>query len=72
MHSSSSASSVAASASPSPSMCHSHKLSATPTVLHSVTKVDSDEHPFANFSSPQCCHCGWRGAHSPTCPFRRH
>lgn len=18
----------------------------------------------------QCSHCGWRGAHSPTCPFR--
>ncbi|KAI9066447.1 hypothetical protein FKP32DRAFT_1589515 [Trametes sanguinea] len=21
-------------------------------------------------SSPQCCHCGWRGAHAPTCPFK--
>ncbi|OBZ78863.1 hypothetical protein A0H81_01353 [Grifola frondosa] len=20
--------------------------------------------------SPQCCHCGWRGAHAPTCPFK--
>ncbi|KAJ7195210.1 hypothetical protein GGX14DRAFT_575738 [Mycena pura] len=18
---------------------------------------------------PQCCHCGWRGEHSSTCPF---
>ncbi|KAF9446508.1 hypothetical protein P691DRAFT_673485 [Macrolepiota fuliginosa MF-IS2] len=23
-----------------------------------------------NHSAPQCCHCGWRGSHSPTCPFR--
>ncbi|KIM35607.1 hypothetical protein M413DRAFT_79204, partial [Hebeloma cylindrosporum] len=23
-----------------------------------------------NHSSPQCCHCGWRGAHSPNCPFK--
>ncbi|KAI0784200.1 hypothetical protein C8Q75DRAFT_400166 [Abortiporus biennis] len=21
-------------------------------------------------SAPQCCHCGWRGGHAPTCPFR--
>ncbi|PBK65370.1 hypothetical protein ARMSODRAFT_892030 [Armillaria solidipes] len=20
-------------------------------------------------SEPQCCHCGWRGAHAPGCPF---
>ncbi|KAH8106727.1 hypothetical protein BXZ70DRAFT_903580 [Cristinia sonorae] len=20
-------------------------------------------------SSPQCCHCGWRGDHAPNCPF---
>ncbi|EKM55379.1 uncharacterized protein PHACADRAFT_255967 [Phanerochaete carnosa HHB-10118-sp] len=19
---------------------------------------------------PQCCHCGWRGKHAPTCPFK--
>ncbi|KAH9932087.1 uncharacterized protein BXZ73DRAFT_101464 [Epithele typhae] len=24
----------------------------------------------ANAGSPQCCHCGWRGAHAPTCPFK--
>ncbi|CAL1704904.1 unnamed protein product [Somion occarium] len=21
-------------------------------------------------SAPQCCHCGYRGAHAPNCPFR--
>ncbi|KAI0830897.1 hypothetical protein BC628DRAFT_1356106 [Trametes gibbosa] len=21
-------------------------------------------------SAPQCCHCGWRGAHAPSCPFK--
>ncbi|KAK7453423.1 hypothetical protein VKT23_011690 [Stygiomarasmius scandens] len=21
-------------------------------------------------SAPQCCHCGWRGAHAPNCPFK--
>ena len=21
-------------------------------------------------SAPQCCHCGYRGTHSPNCPFR--
>ncbi|TFK21276.1 hypothetical protein FA15DRAFT_672714 [Coprinopsis marcescibilis] len=23
-----------------------------------------------NDSAPQCCHCGWRGSHSPDCPFK--
>ncbi|KAI4522610.1 hypothetical protein K525DRAFT_198388, partial [Schizophyllum commune Loenen D] len=23
-----------------------------------------------NASAPQCCHCGWRGAHAPDCPFK--
>ncbi|KAF8273838.1 hypothetical protein EI94DRAFT_1715031 [Lactarius quietus] len=27
------------------------------------------ENPCVNFSAPQCCHCGWRGTHSPNCPF---
>ncbi|KAK0209333.1 hypothetical protein DFS33DRAFT_1309372 [Desarmillaria ectypa] len=21
-------------------------------------------------NEPQCCHCGWRGAHAPGCPFK--
>ncbi|TFK89868.1 hypothetical protein K466DRAFT_485883 [Polyporus arcularius HHB13444] len=31
--------------------------------------VDATPCPTAA-SSPQCCHCGWRGAHAPTCPFK--
>ncbi|KZT08771.1 uncharacterized protein LAESUDRAFT_648545 [Laetiporus sulphureus 93-53] len=23
-----------------------------------------------NYNLPQCCHCGWRGDHAPTCPFK--
>ncbi|OSX67190.1 hypothetical protein POSPLADRAFT_1122466, partial [Postia placenta MAD-698-R-SB12] len=23
-----------------------------------------------NQNLPQCCHCGWRGDHAPTCPFK--
>ncbi|XP_006453874.1 hypothetical protein AGABI2DRAFT_63000 [Agaricus bisporus var. bisporus H97] len=26
--------------------------------------------PVDSESSPQCCHCGWRGTHAPDCPFR--
>lgn len=29
-------------------------------------KVANPENPM---SSPQCCHCGWRGKHAPNCPF---
>ncbi|KAF9235380.1 hypothetical protein BU15DRAFT_51444 [Melanogaster broomeanus] len=29
-----------------------------------------DTNNFVNCSAPQCCHCGWRGSHAPTCPFR--
>ncbi|KIY45563.1 hypothetical protein FISHEDRAFT_49051 [Fistulina hepatica ATCC 64428] len=35
---------------------HTHVLSAPSTPV--------------NDSSPQCCHCGWRGEHAPDCPFR--
>jgi hypothetical protein len=24
----------------------------------------------SNDNGPQCCHCGWRGAHAPDCPFK--
>ncbi|KAK0209337.1 hypothetical protein DFS33DRAFT_1309394 [Desarmillaria ectypa] len=26
--------------------------------------------PTRRTSEPQCCHCGWRGAHAPGCPFK--
>lgn len=30
----------------------------------------SDMSSSVNHNAPQCCHCGWRGAHAPTCPFK--
>ncbi|KAG0706661.1 hypothetical protein DFH29DRAFT_136082 [Suillus ampliporus] len=42
---------------------HSH---ATPVSM----RLSSDDDSCMNFNAPQCCHCGWRGSHSPSCPFR--
>ncbi|KAG2141070.1 hypothetical protein DEU56DRAFT_797117 [Suillus clintonianus] len=33
-------------------------------------RFSSDDDSCINFNAPQCCHCGWRGSHSPSCPFR--
>ncbi|KAG1763256.1 hypothetical protein EDD22DRAFT_888062 [Suillus occidentalis] len=33
-------------------------------------RISSDDDSCKNFNAPQCCHCGWRGSHSPSCPFR--
>ncbi|KAG2357437.1 hypothetical protein BDR07DRAFT_1420456 [Suillus spraguei] len=33
-------------------------------------RTSSDDDSCINFSGVQCCHCGWRGSHSDTCPFR--
>ncbi|KAI9454902.1 hypothetical protein BJY52DRAFT_1122446 [Lactarius psammicola] len=41
-------------------------VSTTPLPPREGTDIES---PCINFSAPQCCHCGWRGTHSPTCPF---
>ncbi|KAI6159341.1 hypothetical protein EDD17DRAFT_1486826, partial [Pisolithus thermaeus] len=30
----------------------------------------ADQQPLVDHNAPQCCHCGWRGAHAPHCPFR--
>ncbi|KAG1825290.1 hypothetical protein EV424DRAFT_1320188 [Suillus variegatus] len=42
---------------------HSHT---TPVSM----RISSDDDSCFNFNAPQCCHCGWRGSHSPSCPFR--
>ncbi|KAH9982306.1 hypothetical protein BGW80DRAFT_1151648, partial [Lactifluus volemus] len=40
------------------------------TSLPTPTRVETDnEGSCINFSAPQCCHCGYRGSHSPNCPF---
>ncbi|KAF8971888.1 hypothetical protein BDZ97DRAFT_1152505 [Flammula alnicola] len=36
----------------------------------SATAISSESSSCINHSSPQCCHCGWRGSHSPNCPFK--
>ncbi|CAA7264948.1 unnamed protein product [Cyclocybe aegerita] len=60
MCSSTTAAASAAGSSPSP-------LPASPAArTNTHTELVSD---CINHSSPQCCHCGWRGAHSPNCPF---
>ncbi|EGN93539.1 hypothetical protein SERLA73DRAFT_145169 [Serpula lacrymans var. lacrymans S7.3] len=50
---------------PSTSSLSHSSTGATPT--HNST---DDADAFVNPSAPQCCHCGWRGSHSPSCPFR--
>ena len=42
---------------------------AAPLSHHTSTTESSS---CVNYSggAPQCCHCGWRGAHAPTCPFK--
>ncbi|KIM82195.1 hypothetical protein PILCRDRAFT_820567 [Piloderma croceum F 1598] len=50
--------------------CHTQACAdATPVSTRSTT---NDADAFVNYSSPQCCHCGWRGSHAPNCPFKRH
>ncbi|KDQ62904.1 hypothetical protein JAAARDRAFT_119996 [Jaapia argillacea MUCL 33604] len=48
------------SSSPSP-------ISSMPVSTHSTTH---GQESWVNQNAPQCCHCGWRGAHSPSCPFK--
>ncbi|KIJ66573.1 hypothetical protein HYDPIDRAFT_129558 [Hydnomerulius pinastri MD-312] len=67
-------SSATAYSSPSESMvlstnqhsCSSHSSS----IPVSKRNGADDINIFVNGNAPQCCHCGWRGSHSPSCPFR--
>ncbi|KZT30977.1 hypothetical protein NEOLEDRAFT_1054402 [Neolentinus lepideus HHB14362 ss-1] len=52
--------------------CHHHHTSHACTALPvSCQNASSQQDTCINYSSPQCCHCGWRGGHSPNCPFKR-
>ncbi|KAI0271455.1 hypothetical protein BC834DRAFT_859611 [Gloeopeniophorella convolvens] len=63
------AAAYSATSSSSPATSHQHQ----PMLSVPVASREGDsEDSCINFSSPQCCHCGWRGTHSPSCPFRRH
>ncbi|CAL1694666.1 unnamed protein product [Somion occarium] len=39
------------------------------TSNHNHQRADNSSSS-VNHNAPQCCHCGWRGAHAPTCPFK--
>ncbi|KAF8799905.1 hypothetical protein BYT27DRAFT_7200887 [Phlegmacium glaucopus] len=53
---------------------HSTITTATTAVVaasfEATSSTVADSSSCVNHSSPQCCHCGWRGSHSPNCPFR--
>ncbi|KAI0050587.1 hypothetical protein FA95DRAFT_1486911 [Auriscalpium vulgare] len=49
---------------------HAHTHSSVPVPTDARKSVAGEGVP-VNASAPQCCHCGWRGSHSPNCPFRR-
>lgn len=50
---------------PSAASCHS-KLGDMPVAGH----AQPHSAPVDSMTAPQCCHCGWRGSHAPTCPFK--
>ncbi|KAI0354657.1 hypothetical protein OH77DRAFT_1496607 [Trametes cingulata] len=57
------------------SSSHLHASAHAPaTTAHSsaaaCSSIAESEPCLLSASSPQCCHCGWRGAHAPTCPFK--
>ncbi|KIM64191.1 hypothetical protein SCLCIDRAFT_115781 [Scleroderma citrinum Foug A] len=48
-----------------------HCTQCAPSIPVSMRNGSNDVDPFVNAGgAPQCCHCGWRGSHSPNCPFR--
>ncbi|OCH95723.1 hypothetical protein OBBRIDRAFT_720123 [Obba rivulosa] len=42
----------------------------TTAPTQTVSCHTASEQTPVNHNLPQCCHCGWRGAHAPTCPFK--
>ncbi|KAH0825967.1 hypothetical protein J3R83DRAFT_7562 [Lanmaoa asiatica] len=40
------------------------------SILVTMRHGHDDPTTFVNANAPQCCHCGYRGSHSPSCPFR--
>ncbi|EKM61543.1 uncharacterized protein PHACADRAFT_248221 [Phanerochaete carnosa HHB-10118-sp] len=39
-------------------------------VLFRTTSSQHECTSSVTHNAPQCCHCGWRGDHAPTCPFK--
>ncbi|KAJ7094355.1 hypothetical protein C8R44DRAFT_814273 [Mycena epipterygia] len=51
-------------------MCTSSTVSQPTTPRCCVKRSDASSLTKPAYrDGPQCCHCGWRGNHSSTCPF---
>ncbi|EMD42257.1 hypothetical protein CERSUDRAFT_79851 [Gelatoporia subvermispora B] len=53
-----------------PTCSHATPAAAQTSAPTPVSSHTASEQSPANHNLPQCCHCGWRGAHAPTCPFK--
>ncbi|KAH7923784.1 hypothetical protein BV22DRAFT_1014654 [Leucogyrophana mollusca] len=58
------------SSSSSTNSSHNHCARHSNATPVSTRNSSNDADAFVNHNAPQCCHCGWRGSHSPSCPFR--
>ncbi|KAF8551090.1 hypothetical protein OG21DRAFT_1513197 [Imleria badia] len=59
-----------ASASSSDSMTPRRATPHASSIPVSMRHGHDDTTTFVNANAPQCCHCGCRGYHSATCPFK--
>jgi hypothetical protein len=48
---------------------HSSLANSIPASGMPISHQSTTSEPPSNFGSPQCCHCGHRGAHAHNCPF---
>ncbi|EPT03358.1 hypothetical protein FOMPIDRAFT_1116360 [Fomitopsis schrenkii] len=48
------------------STAHQRPCAGSVSVCHRAQEQSAP----VNHNAPQCCHCGWRGDHAPTCPFK--
>lgn len=62
--------SIASSTSSSVAMCATKQASSPSTSTSVATREGEISSSTTLNSSPQCCHCGYRGSHSPNCPFK--
>ncbi|EIN14340.1 hypothetical protein PUNSTDRAFT_57751, partial [Punctularia strigosozonata HHB-11173 SS5] len=52
-------------------VCHSTaSCHSTPGDTPATGHAQPHGAPVSSMTAPQCCHCGWRGSHAPTCPFK--
>ncbi|TRM58425.1 hypothetical protein BD626DRAFT_404727, partial [Schizophyllum amplum] len=51
-------------------MCCQAPATQTSSPANAAVASSTSDATRTHASAPQCCHCGWRGAHSPDCPFK--